>query len=456
MATYSYFFLTLFLFSSLCNLSMVVGANRKVRPTPVPAMACSSKEYKKQGLKIVHRYGPCSPLDGEKATPIQILQQDQSRVSWLQSRLTRNSSRLDVQDTTVPAQPGNAFATGNYIVTVGFGTPKKDMTLEFDTGSDLTWIQCQPCDGGDGCYEQQEPIFNPADSSSYLKLSCNSAECSQLSLPTQCSSSSTCVYLTRYGDGSQSIGFFSRDTLTLSPSDIFPNFKFGCGQQNSGLFGKTAGLLGLGRDPVSLVSQTATKFGRVFSYCLPSSPSSPGYLTFGADAIKSGMKFTPLVTKSNHPSFYFLNLIGISVGGKALSIPESTFSTPGTIIDSGTVISRLPSSAYAALRSAFQQEMSNYRSANSPSSVLETCYELGGSEALSVPPIVMHFEGDVDVNVDYSGIIFKVSETVGCLAFAANGGDGGVAIIGNTQQLTFDVVYDVAGGRLGFGPGGCR
>ncbi|XP_058113378.1 aspartyl protease family protein At5g10770-like [Magnolia sinica] len=460
MGTYTYFFLAFLLFTLLCNFSVILGAKANnhgllmVRPQPLPTEACSSKEYKGRGLKIVDSYGPCSPFDGERVTPIQILQQDEYRVNWLQSQLTHNSSRLDDQDTTLPVRPGLSLNTGKYIVTIGFGTPKKDMHIAFDTSSYLTWIQCQPCAGG--CYKQKDPIFKPTQSSSYHQLSCGSAECSQLRLRTNCSSS-TCLYRSKYPQHSQSIGFLSRDKLTLSSSSIFPNFLFGCGQQNSGSFGKTAGLLGLGRDPISFVSQTATKFGRVFSYCLPSSPSSPGYLTFGADAIKSGIKFTPLLTKSRGPSFYFLNLIGISVGGKALPIPASTFSLPGTIIDSGTVISRLPPSAYHVLRSAFRQEMSKkYKLVTSPYSSLDTCYELGRAEAPGVPPIVMHFKGDVDVNLNYSGIIYQKKKTVGCLAFAANKNNFDFTIIGNRQQLTFDVVYDVAGGRLGFGPGGCR
>ncbi|XP_058112051.1 aspartyl protease family protein At5g10770-like [Magnolia sinica] len=271
---------------------------------------------------------------------------------------------------------------------------------------------------------------NPAYSSTYVSLSCNSVECSQLNLPTRRSSSSTCAYLNRYGDGSQSIGFLSGDTLTLSSSHIFLNFQFGCGQQNEGLLGRTAGLLRLGRDSVSLVSQTANRYGRVFSHCLPSSANSPGHLTFGANTIPSGAKFTPLPADQNSQSFYFLILIGISVSGKPLPIPSSMFSSRGSVIGSGTVITRLPSSAYRRLRSAFQKEMSNYTSATSPSSVLETCYELDGGETLSVPSIMMHFEGDVDVNVDYYGIIYQETETVD---------EDDFTIIGNSQQLMLDV-----------------
>ncbi|RAL52966.1 hypothetical protein DM860_007734 [Cuscuta australis] len=42
-----------------------------------------------------------------------------------------------------------------------------------------------------------------------------------------------------------------------------------------------------------------------------------------------------------------------------------------------------------------------------------------------------------------------------CLAFARNGDAGHPGILGNTQQQTFEVVYDVAGGKLGIGAGGC-
>ncbi|XP_058113117.1 aspartyl protease family protein At5g10770-like [Magnolia sinica] len=457
MANHSYLFLALLLFSSLFNRSIVFGANTdgyrvlSVQSLLLPAESCKSKEYKRPGLKIIHKHGPCSPITGQKATTLEIIQRDESRVNWIQSQLTDDSSRLNVQDITLPAHLGTSLRTSNYIVTVGFGTPKKEMTLEFDTGSDLTWIQCQPCAGS--CYPQQQPIFNPSDSSSYLNLSCSSTQCSQLSLAAGCSSS-TCIYFTAYGDGSNSTGFFANDTLSLTQSDVFPSFLFGCGQQNTGLFGNTAGLLGLGQGVLSLVSQTASKMGRVFSYCLPPTSSSTGYLTLGPNAIPSGIEFTPLITNASSPTFYFLNMTGMRVGGQALPIPASTFASPGTIIDSGTVISRLPPSAYTALRSAFRQGMSNY-ALLSPASIFDTCYDFSGPGNITVPTITLSFEGGVDVEVDFSGIIVPVNQTVGCLAFAGNANAGIWTIIGNRQQRTFDVVYDVAGGRVGFGPGGC-
>jgi hypothetical protein len=41
--------------------------------------------------------------------------------------------------------------------------------------------------------------------------------------------------------------------------------------------------------------------------------------------------------------------MGIRLGGTQPSIPESVFSMAGTLVDSGTVITRLPETANAAL-----------------------------------------------------------------------------------------------------------
>jgi hypothetical protein len=42
-----------------------------------------------------------------------------------------------------------------------------------------------------------------------------------------------------------------------------------------------------------------------------------------------------------------------------------------------------------------------------------------------------------------------------CLAFAPNEDDGSFGIIGNVQQRTFEVLYDVDGRSVGFRSGAC-
>lgn len=268
--------------------------------------------------------------------------------------------------------------------------------------------------------------------------------------------SSTCVYGIQYGDSSSSVGFFAKETLTLSHSDVFPGFLFGCGEKNQGLFGGAAGLLGLGRDPVSIVSQTAKKYKKLFSYCLPSTPSSTGHLTFGqgGGGVSKSVQFTPLSTISEGSSFYGLEITGISVGGQKLPIKRSVFTTAGAIIDSGTVITRLPPDAYSSLRSAFRQKMSKYPKAPALS-ILDTCYDFSKYKEVYLPKIAFSFGGGVVVNLDKMGIMFVNSVSQVCLAFAGNRDANSIAIFGNSQQKTLEVVYDAAKGRIGFAPNGC-
>ncbi|WCJ30443.1 Eukaryotic aspartyl protease family protein [Euphorbia peplus] len=432
-----------------------------------PSSSCKSSSTYSKGsdektfLKVVHKHGPCANLNQDQSklkspTHDQILAQDQSRVKSIHSKLSKNSGNgeLTTDATTLPAKDGSTVGSGNYIVNVGIGTPKKDLSLIFDTGSDLTWTQCQPC--VKSCYQQKEPIFDPTTSNTYTNITCGTALCNSLASATgntfNCAST-TCVYGIQYGDSSFSVGFFGKEKLTLTPTDTFNSFYFGCGQNNQGLFGGAAGLLGLGRDKLSLPSQTAAKYKKLFSYCLPSSASTTGFLTFGGSPSKS-VKFTPLSSLSIGTSFYALDFTGISVGGQKLAISPTVFSTAGSIIDSGTVITRLPPAAYSALSAAFKKLMTKYPSAPALS-ILDTCYDFSKYSTISVPKIGLFFSGGVEVDIDATGILYVNDPTQVCLAFAGNGDASDVAIIGNTQQKTLEVVYDGALGKVGFASGGC-
>ncbi|KAH7523927.1 aspartyl protease family protein At5g10770 [Ziziphus jujuba] len=431
----------------------------------LPSTICSHstkvENNKRSVVKVVEKHGPCSQLYKDETTraptPAEILEQDQDRVNSIQSRLSKKPIETDA--TTIPAKSGEPIGSGNYIVTVGLGTPKRDLSLAFDTGSDITWTQCLPCNAT-SCYPQKEPLFDPTKSTSYSNISCTASEqCSQLtsSTPTRCSSiTSTCIYGIQYGDKSFSIGYLSKERITLSPSDVFNDFLFGCGRNNQGLFRGIAGLLGLGRDKISLVEQTAQKYNRIFSYCLPPTSSSTGYLTFGKeDKPASDIKYTPLTTLSQGDSFYGLQLQGISVGGSQVPIPASVFSS-GTVIDSGTVITRLPATAYSAFRSEFRQQMKDYKLITvTPNFLLDTCYDFSGHAEVKIPKISFLFGGGTMVDLDVTGILVVLSKSQICLAFAGNKDDSDIAIFGNVQQKRFEVVYDIVGVRIGFRSAAC-
>lgn len=150
----------------------------------------SSVDDKRSSLRVVHKHGPCSQLVQDKAnapTHDQILLRDQSRVKSIQSRFskitsasasTSKTNRVRDSKADLPVQSGSTVGAGNFIVTVGLGTPKKELSLVFDTGSDLTWTQCEPC--AKYCYKQKEPTFNPSLSASYTNITCSSSLCSAL------------------------------------------------------------------------------------------------------------------------------------------------------------------------------------------------------------------------------------------------------------------------------------
>ncbi|PKA50488.1 Protein aspartic protease in guard cell 2 [Apostasia shenzhenica] len=416
----------------------------------IPATVCSAqKAASPSKLIVVHRRGPCSPLS-RKSDPshADLLRHDQARVDSINRLPAAVAGSLA---TTLPVTPGIALGVGNYIVSIGLGTPRKDFSVVFDTGSDLTWIQCNPCQS---CYSQQDPIFDPAQSTTYANISCSSSFCNELD-DRSCSSSSTCQYSVRYGDQSQTNGSFVQDTLTVAGDEI-AGFRYGCGHQNSGLFGRADGLLGLGREPVSLVVQTGQKYGMVFSYCLPPRSNGTGYLTLGGSGgAAREIQYTPLLTNPKLPTFYFVKLVDIAVGGQRLGIPPAVFSaSQGAIVDSGTVITRLPPAAYDQLRRKFQQLMPSYPRAPALS-ILDTCYDFTGRQTVSVPAVALVFDGGLTANLDFKGIIYVANVSQACLAFAGNDDPADLLIVGNVQQRTFNVVYDLASLRIGFGPNGC-
>uniref|UniRef100_A0A6V7QWV2 Peptidase A1 domain-containing protein n=1 Tax=Ananas comosus var. bracteatus TaxID=296719 RepID=A0A6V7QWV2_ANACO len=245
-------------------------------------------------------------------------------------------------------------------------------------------------------------------------------------------------------------GNLIRDTLTLTPSAVLPNFVFGCSDGDIG-GDLTTGLIGLGRGKASLFSQASEKFGKIFSYCLPSSPNSMGYLAIGRTGLPPHVMYTPMLTTPTWPSLYFVGLAAIKVADKTLPLPPTVYSR--TVIDSGTVITRLPPMAYSTLRSEFRKYMTDYTPVP-PMFDLDACDDVSRHENLKVPTVELLFDDGASLTLDFDGTMIMKDDYKACLAFAVNN-DTGINIIGNNQQKKYTVVYDVANAKIGFGAGGC-
>ncbi|XP_028792058.1 aspartyl protease family protein At5g10770 [Neltuma alba] len=385
---------------------------------------------------------------------------DNLRVRWMQNRIRKLvSGRIeDVSETQVPLTSGIVLQTLNYIVTMGLGS--QNMTVIVDTGSDLTWVQCEPCKA---CYDQQGPLFKPSTSPSYQSVLCDSTTCQSLLSATGNSetcenNASPCSYIVNYGDGSYSNGELGMENLSFGGIPI-NNFVFGCGKNNKGLFGGTSGLMGLGRSKLSVISQTDSIFGGVFSYCLPTTDDgASGSLVMGNESSVfknvTPIAYTRMIPNPQLSTFYVLNLTGINVGGVALQ--ASSFGNHGVIIDSGTVITRLVPSVYKALQAEFSKQFTGFLSAPG-FSILDTCYNLTGYQDVNIPTIRMYFEDNAELNVDVTGILYVVKEDASqvCLALASLSDEYEMSIIGNYQQRNQRIVYDIKQSKVGFGGEPC-
>ena len=66
------------------------------------------------------------------------------------------------------------------------------------------------------------------------------------------------------------------------------------------------------------------------------------------------------MVRGSDPEKYYIDLVGISVDGNELNVPSTELMSRGTIIDSGTTITRLPEVVYSAFRDAVRESMSSY------------------------------------------------------------------------------------------------
>uniref|UniRef100_A0A0E0CZR3 Peptidase A1 domain-containing protein n=1 Tax=Oryza meridionalis TaxID=40149 RepID=A0A0E0CZR3_9ORYZ len=257
---------------------------------------------------------------------------------------------------SAPVSPGtydNGVPTTEYLVHLAIGTPPQPVQLTLDTGSDLIWTQCQPCPA---CFDQALPYFDPSTSSTLSLTSCDSTLCQGLPVAS-CGSpkfwpNQTCVYTYSYGDKSVTTGFLEVDKFTFGAGASVPGVAFGCGLFNNG------------PRPLSLPSQLQVgNFSHCFTAVNGLKPSTV-LLDLPADLYKSGrgaVQSTPLIQNPANPTFYYLSLKGITVGSTRLPVPESEFAlkngTGGTIIDSGTAFTSLPTRVYRLVRDAFAAQV---------------------------------------------------------------------------------------------------
>ncbi|EOA24086.1 hypothetical protein CARUB_v10017317mg [Capsella rubella] len=388
-------------------------------------------------LRVFHINSQCSPFKTSSSWEDTLLQ-DKARFLYL-------SSLAGARKSSVPIASGRGIVQSpTYIVRANIGTPAQSMLVALDTSNDAAWI---PCSGCVGC--SSSVLFDPSKSSSSRTLQCQAPQCKQAPNPT-CTVSKSCGFNMTYG-GSAIEASLTQDTLTLA-NDVIPNYTFGCINKASGSSLPAQGLMGLGRGPLSLISQTQNLYQSTFSYCLPNSKSGnfSGSLRLGPKFQPIRIKTTPLLKNPRRSSLYYVNLVGIRVGNKIVDIPPSALAFDpatgaGTIFDSGTVYTRLVEPAYLAVRNEFRRRVKN---ANATSlGGFDTCY----TGSVVYPSVTFMFAG-MNVTLPTDNLLIHSSAgNLSCLAMAAAPANVNsvLNVIASMQQQNHRVLIDVPNSRLG-------
>ncbi|CAK8561064.1 unnamed protein product [Lathyrus sativus] len=407
-------------------------------------------------VELIHRDSLKSPLYKPTQNKYQNIINAARRSVDRISHFYEDSLNASPESTIIPDQ-------AEYLMTYSVGTPPFKLYGIADTGSDIVWLQCEPCEQ---CFNQTTPMFTPAKSSTYKNIPCSSNLC-QTVRDSTCNDKNNCEYSISYGDRSHSQGDLSVDTLTLESttgkSVSFPNTVIGCGTDNTVSFqGVSSGIVGLGGGPVSFITQLGSSIGGKFSYCLPpsllssetQSSNSTTKLNFGDAAIVSGdgVVSTP-IAKKDSPVFYYLTLESFSVGNNktvefgGLSSNDSR-DEGNIIIDSGTTLTLLPSKIYNDLESAVVESVKLER-VDDPNKIFNLCYSLK-SDGYDFPLITAHFDG-ADVELHPISTFVQVADGIVCFAFQSSQ----TAIFGNLAQQNLLVGYDLQQKTVSFKPTDC-
>ncbi|XP_027343008.1 aspartic proteinase CDR1-like [Abrus precatorius] len=396
-------------------------------------------------IDLIHRDSPLSPFHNSSMTPSESIKNAALRSMSRSNRVLLSlDANTTLGSTIVPDMEG-----GEYLMKFYIGTPLVERLAFLDTGSDLIWVQCYPCVS---CFAQNSPIFDPKNSSTFKSLSCDTNACTFLS--HQCGNSRECNYFYSYGDNSSTSGHLGIETIAFENITI-PDFVFGCGLNNSFAFkneNKTTGIVGLGGGPLSLISQVGSEIGFIFSYCLlPPSENSTSKLKIGNDAIISGkgVVSTPLITNSSTPTYYYVNLKGITVGQKTVETGESG---GNIIIDSGTTLTYLKPSFYNNFV-VLVKEAIGVDTIQNPPSPYNFCFI--NKANMNFPSFEFHFDG-ASVPLDATKNLFTIINDLYCLEVVPFNTDNiGLAIFGNKAQIDIQVGFDLEGKKVSFAPTDC-
>ncbi|XP_020159482.1 aspartyl protease APCB1 [Aegilops tauschii subsp. strangulata] len=241
----------------------------------------------------------------------------------------------------------------HYFTSINIGNPARPYFLDIDTGSALTWIQCDaPCTN---CTKGPHPLYKPAKENIVPP---KDSHCQELQgNQDYCDTCKQCDYEIAYADRSSSAGVLARDNMRLITADgerQNMDFVFGCAHDQQGKLldspASTDGILGLSNGAMSLPTQLAKQgiISNVFGHCIATDPSSSGYMFLGDDYVpRWGMTWVPV---RNGPEDVYSTVVQkVNYGGQELNVREQAGKLTQVIFDSGSSYTYFPHEIYTSL-----------------------------------------------------------------------------------------------------------
>lgn len=366
---------------------------------------------------------------------------------------------------------GRPQGGSTYLVQLRIGTPTDRISpryVLFDTGSDLSWTQCEPCTNCSSFTPY--PPHDPSKSRTFRRLSCFDPMCELCTAVVDGGGGSAgCLFRRRYGDGGAVSGELVSDVFHFGAAgdgggyQLERDVAFGCAhvEDSKAVRGYSTGILALGIGKPSFVTQLGVDR---FSYCIPASEitdddddddeeRSASFLRFGSHARMTG-KRAPF---KQDGSGYAVRLKSVVYqhGGRLNQqqpVPvyvagEEAAAAMPMLVDSGTTLLWLPGSVFYPLQRRIEEDISLTRRYDLTHPSLY-CY-LGNMTDVEAVSVTLGFGGGADLELFGTSLFFtdeNLTEDWVCLAVAA----GNRAILGVYPQRNINVGYDLSTMEIAF------
>ncbi|KAF8652275.1 hypothetical protein HU200_062857 [Digitaria exilis] len=344
-----------------------------------------------------------------------------------------------------------------YLMNLSIGTPPVAFPAIIDTGSNVIMAQCAPCGGFDTA-----PLYNPSSSSTFSDRPCDSSlrvgfcDAADGGAANDTTPGCPCTRNQTYAEGwaffTMAMETFAFGSTSGDDQEVpVAGMAFGCVNDSSGGWGSASGMVGLGRGNLSLVKQLGASR---FSYCLTAfhDGNSTSTLRMGPSAAIDD------TSAQSTPTHYYLNLTGISVGDKSMSIPADAFSlsadgsSGGLIIDSGLTTTTLVDVAYQQVRAEIVS-LVTLPPIDEPQACLELCFNASQESTSTMTDMTFHFDGE-DMVLPAESYMYLSSGSEWCLRMNNASAEDG-SVLGNYQQQNIHFLFDLDNEMLSFAPADC-